>query len=97
MKHMTISEFSEYVDGLEFEELEDVSAFIKGYFDAYKAIPDEQEEEKDQAWLKYVVLASKYCMTFMAYFDMSLKYRKELQEQLDMVDEEFDGEFEEDT
>lgn len=90
MKHMSISEFAEYVDNLEFEELEDVSAFIKGYFDAYKEIPEENEAEKDQAWLKYVVLASKYCMTFITYYEMSAKYRKELQEQLDMVDEEFE-------
>lgn len=76
MKHMNIGEFADYVDNLEFEELEDVSAFIRGYFESYKEIPEENTEEKDDAWLKYVVLASKYCMTFVTYFDMTLEARK---------------------
>ena len=76
MKHMNIGEFADYVDNLEFEELEDVSAFIRGYLESYKEIPEENTQEKDDAWLKYVVLASKYCMTFITYFDMTLEARK---------------------
>ena len=89
MKNMSAAEFAEYIDGLEFEELEDITAYIRSYFESYKNIPEENDEEKNEAWIKYVILSSKFCMTFVHYIDMSLKYRKDLEDKLKAVDEEF--------
>lgn len=33
-KHLSTSEFAEYVNNLDFEELEDLTAFVKSYFEA---------------------------------------------------------------
>ena len=82
MKHLSVEEFVEYVDGLEFEELEDVTAFVRSYFEAYKEIPKEDEEEKNNAWMKYVILSSRFTMTFVTYIEMSIKMREEMEEQM---------------
>lgn len=86
MKHLTVAEFAEYIDGLEFEELEDITAFIRSYFEAYKEVPMEDEEEKNNAWMKYVILTSRFAMTLVHYADMSIAFRKELDEQMALID-----------
>lgn len=75
-KHLSPSEFAEYVDNLNFEELEDVTSFVKSYYEAYKSTPAEDTEAKNDAWMKYLILTSRFCMTFIAYIEMSFKLRK---------------------
>jgi hypothetical protein len=87
MKHLTAAEFADYVDDLEFEELEDIAAFVRSYFEAYKEIPEEDEEEKQNAWLKYVILTSRFAMTFVHYIEMSIEMRKEIEDQIKSIEE----------
>jgi hypothetical protein len=81
-KHLSTSEFAEYIDNLDFEELEDLTAFVKSYFEAYKSTPNEDTEAKNEAWEKYTILATRFCMTFLVYAEMSFKLRKEYEDLL---------------
>ena len=79
-KHLSPSEFAEYVDNLNFKELEDVTAFVKSYYEAFKSIPDEDAVAKNEAWMKYVILTTRFCMTFIAYVDQSLELLRQYEE-----------------
>jgi hypothetical protein len=81
-KHLSTSEFAEYIDNLDFEELEDLTAFVKSYFEAYKSTPNEDTEAKAAAWAKYTILATRFCMTFLVYAEMSFELRKEYEDLL---------------
>jgi hypothetical protein len=81
-RHLSTSEFAEYIDNLDFEELEDLTAFVKSYFEAYKSIPNEDIEAKTAAWSKYTILAARFCMTFLIYAEMSFELRKEYEDLL---------------
>lgn len=79
-KHLSTSEFAEYVDNLNFKELEDVTAFVKSYYETFKSIPDEDAVAKNEAWMKYVILTTRFCMTFIAYVDQSLELLRQYEE-----------------
>jgi hypothetical protein len=81
-KHLSTSEFAEYIDNLDFEELEDLTTFVKSYFEAYKSTPNEDTEAKNEAWEKYTILATRFCMTFLVYAEMSFELRKEYEDLL---------------
>jgi hypothetical protein len=81
-KHLSPSEFAEYVDNLNFEELEDVTAFVKSYYEAYESTPSENVDEKNDAWVKYVILTSRFCMTFLTYIEMAFELRKKYEDLL---------------
>ena len=81
-KHLSTSEFAEYIDNLDFKELEDLTSFVKSYFEAYRSTPNEDLEAKTAAWAKYTILATRFCMTFLVYVEMSFELRKEYEELL---------------
>lgn len=78
-KNYTKQEFIEYVKNLEFYELEDVANYIKEYFEHYDSIPEENKEEKQLAWEKYVVLLAKYGHWLFSFTLMVIEMRKEIE------------------
>lgn len=84
-KHLTPVEFSEYVMNLKFEEFEDILAFVKSYYTAYKETPETEIESKNDAWIKYAILASHFCMTFIYYAEMNVALMKEFEEKINGV------------
>jgi hypothetical protein len=81
-KHLSPSEFAEYIDKLDFEELEDVTAFVRSYYEAYESTPSEEVDAKNDAWMKYVILTSRFAMTFVTYIELAMKLRKKYEELL---------------
>lgn len=79
MKHLNVEEFAEYVDGLEFEEIEDLTAFVRAYYESYKEIEDDGQE-KDIAWMKYVILTSRFGMTFVHLIENIIKAGKKYED-----------------
>jgi len=83
MKGYNKEEFFEYVKTLEFDELEDCAAFIQYYYDYYRKLPEEPKEEKDLAWHKYLILMSKFGITFVSFTASVIEFRKKLQNEID--------------
>lgn len=82
MKGYTLEEFSGYMKGLKFEDLEDMAMFIKEYFDYYKSVPDTNVEEKELALGKYAMLISEYGMLFVSFSLSVIEMRKKLQAEI---------------
>lgn len=59
-KHLSTSEFAEYVNNLDFEELKDLTAFVKSYFEEFKSTPNEDLEAKNAAWAKKMEITLKH-------------------------------------
>lgn len=78
----TQEEFLQYVENLEFNELEDVASFVTEYYEYYRNIPEEKKEEKDEAWQKYMILMAKFGMMFVSFTATVIEYRKQLNEEL---------------
>lgn len=74
-KNYTKQEFVEYVKNLEFYELSDIANFINEYYEHYESIPAADEEEKQNAWEKYVILLAKYGHLFVAFTLMVIAMR----------------------
>ncbi len=87
MKSFTREEFVEYVKTLEFEELEDIGAFIQEYFQFYEAVPVENKEEKDEAWAKVMILLARYGITFVTFGMAVIDFRKHLNEEIRLEEE----------
>lgn len=79
-KNYTREEFVDYVKGLKFQELEDVANFINEYFEHYESIPEDNKEEKQLAWEKYVILLSKYGHWFVSFALMVMELRGKMGE-----------------
>jgi hypothetical protein len=74
-KNYTREEFVEYVKNLELQELEDIASFITEYFNHYNSIPNEDAEQKQLAWEKYVILLSRYGQLFISFATMVMELR----------------------
>jgi hypothetical protein len=79
----TREEFVEYVKNLEFQELEDVAAFVTQYYEYYNNIPGDKKEEKDEAWQKYMILQAKFGMMFVSFTYTVIEYRKQLNDEIE--------------
>lgn len=64
MKHASIEEFVNYIENLEVNSIHSAIDLVEAYYSDYLQTPDEQADEKNVAWMKYVVLSSKFCVTF---------------------------------
>jgi hypothetical protein len=82
MKSFTKEEFVEYVKTLKFDDLEDCAIFVTQYFDYYSNIPEENKQEKDEAWSKYMILMSKFGMMFVSFTTAVIDFRKKLNEEI---------------
>jgi hypothetical protein len=91
MKNFTKEEFVDYVKTLQFEELEDIGAFIQEYFNYYEKIPNENKEEKDEAWAKVMILLARYGMTFVSFGMVVIDFRKHLNEEIRLEEENRDS------
>ena len=78
----TMEEFVDYVKKLEFQELEDCAAFVTQYYEYYRNVPEENTQDKDDAWKKYMVLMSKFGMMFVSFSAAVIEFRKKLNEQI---------------
>lgn len=78
-KNYTREEFVEYVKDLQFYELDDVANYINEYYFHYESIPDEEKEEKQLAWEKYVILLAKYGHWFISFALMVMDMRREME------------------
>ena len=76
---MSRSEFVEYVKDLNIEDLEVMVELVLSYFDDYNDLPEDKEDERQLAWEKYVILISKYGITFAEYTKMMIDLRKQLE------------------
>ena len=86
VKSFTSKEFINYVDNLEFEELEDAAAFVRLYYDEY--LKAETEEDKDSTFMRYTILMSKFGIMFLTFTEMVVKLRKETEARIDDVKKE---------
>lgn len=82
MKSYTKEEFIKYVEGLQFDELEDMAEFTLEYYDYYKSLPEEPKAEKDAAWEKYMILMAKFGMLFVSFTIMVVNFRKKLNDEI---------------
>jgi hypothetical protein len=76
MKSYTRDEFIEYVRKLEFDDLGDCAYFVSEYYEHYKSVPEANKVEKQEAWEKYVVLITKFGITFTAFTLMVMDMKK---------------------
>ena len=90
MKSYTREEFIEYVKTLQFEELEDMGAFIQEYYKYYENVPVENQKEKDEAWAKVLILLGRFGMTFISFSLAVIEFRKKLNEEI-RAEEEASG------
>jgi len=87
MKSYTSEEFVEYVKKLNFDKLEDCAAFITEYYEYYVAIPEENKQDKGDAWTKYIILMSKFGMMFVSFTTAVIDFRKQLNEEIRLEEE----------
>lgn len=87
MKSYTRDEFVNYVKNLEFDELDDAANFVTEYFEYFNSIPNENKEEKDAAWEKWIILMSKFGMMFVAFTSEVISFRKRLNDELKAAEE----------
>lgn len=74
-KNYNREEFVEYVKNLELTELEDIAAFVNEYFNHYNSISNDDAEQKQLAWEKYVILLSRYGQLFVSFALMVMELR----------------------
>lgn len=94
MKSFTREEFLEYVKGLNFEELEDVSNFVQEYLDHFQSIPEENVKEKDDAWEKYMMLMARFGSMFLAFTISVINFRKILNDEMSQEENRNSGSLE---
>lgn len=82
MKSYTTEEFVEYVKTLQFNELEDMASFVKDYYEHFESIPRENEQEKNAAWEKFVVLITRFGMSFVSFTLAVIDFRKKVDEEI---------------
>ena len=78
MKSYSRDEFVNYVKNLEFDELESAALFVAKYYNYYHNLSEDQKEEKDAAYEKYIILMSKFGIMFVEYTLSVIKFRKKL-------------------
>lgn len=71
-------EFITYVKDLNFVELEDAASFVNEYYNHYISLSNEDNDEKQLAWEKYVILLSKFGHLFLSFSLMVLEIQKTL-------------------
>jgi hypothetical protein len=74
----TRDEFLDYVKDLQIDDLEQMVDLVLEYFDYYEQLPEDAENKQD-AWEKFVILVTKYGVTFAEYTKMVLQLKKNLE------------------
>lgn len=76
-------EFLAYVKDLNFVDLQDAASFVHEYYNHYISLPNDDSEEKQLAWEKYLILLSKFGHWFMKFSMMVLELQKNLEVNLE--------------
>lgn len=76
-------DFLAYVNDLNFVDLQDATSFVHEYYNHYISLPNDDSEEKQLAWEKYLILLSKFGHWFMKFSMMVLELQKNLEVNLE--------------
>lgn len=76
-------DFLAYVKDLNFVDLQDAASFVHEYYNHYISLPNDDNEGKQLAWEKYVILLSKFGHMFVKFSMMVLELQKNLEANLE--------------
>jgi hypothetical protein len=72
-------DFLAYVKELNFVDLEDAASFVNEYYKHYISLSNEDNDEKQLAWEKYMILLSKFGHWFVNFSLMVFEMQKNLE------------------